>query len=404
MIQRSLRPSAAASRSARRSGVNPAPRSTRSRPGPPGQERLVAPQRGGPGLDLLPEVGAVDRVQVVGGLERPEALLADRERFDRVLGAADPAPQRRRARDRVRGATHRRGHPVMAPWSALPTSLAYFASAPGRVTRLGRRPRLAPRRRASRRRRAARASARRRRSGSGRPPRRARSARRRRPPARCAHAEALRRAGEPAVGDQRDVLAEPGAGDRGGHGEHLRHPRRTLRAFVADHDHVARGDPAGRHRGERVLLGVERASAVPSNTRPSAPAIFTTAPSGRGCPEDRGPAAGVDRRRPAAHDVAVGRGRRQLGEVLGLRLPGHGEAVAVEQPGVEQLLHHDRARRPRGRGRSSRTARPAGRRRGAASGGRSGRSRRAGGPRRPRGRSRGGGARRSSSPRPPSRP
>ena len=41
------------------------------------------------------------------------------------------------------------------------------------------------------------------------------------------------------------------------------------------------------------------------------------------------------------HDDAVGRGRRERLEVLGHRLAGDGEAVAVEQPGVEQVLHHD---------------------------------------------------------------
>ena len=65
--------------------------------GPAGQERLVAPQRGGPGLDLLAEIRPVDRVQLVGGLERAEAFLADRERLDVVALAADPALQRRRA-------------------------------------------------------------------------------------------------------------------------------------------------------------------------------------------------------------------------------------------------------------------------------------------------------------------
>ena len=76
--------------------------------GPARQEHLVAPQAGGPGLDLLAEVDAVDRVEVVRGLERTEALLADRERLDVVPGAADPALERRRARDRGR-------HPVTAP-------------------------------------------------------------------------------------------------------------------------------------------------------------------------------------------------------------------------------------------------------------------------------------------------
>ena len=41
------------------------------------------------------------------------------------------------------------------------------------------------------------------------------------------------------------------------------------------------------------------------------------------------------------HDLAVGRGRVEVGEVLGHRLAGDREAVAVQQAGVEELLHHD---------------------------------------------------------------
>ena len=73
------------------------------------------------------------------------------------------------------------------------------------------------------------------------------------------------------------------------------------------------------------------------------PATFTTAPFGASEPRRIAmpPCAWigcVER----VHDVAVGRGRIELGEVLGHRLAGDGEAVAVQQPGVEQLLHHDR--------------------------------------------------------------
>src|SRR5207344_2562605 len=38
--------------------------------------------------------------------------------------------------------------------------------------------------------------------------------------------------GEAAVGDQHDVLAETGALDRGGNGQHLAHPRATFGALI----------------------------------------------------------------------------------------------------------------------------------------------------------------------------
>jgi len=47
-------------------------------------------------LHVLAEDLAVDRLQIVGGLEGAEALLADGERLDRVLLAADPALERGR--------------------------------------------------------------------------------------------------------------------------------------------------------------------------------------------------------------------------------------------------------------------------------------------------------------------
>ena len=93
-------------------------------PGPPGQQRLVAPERRGSGLDLLAEGLAVERLQVVRGLERAEALLADRERLDRVLLAAI---RHCSAAGEVMRAPR---HHVTAPWSAEPTVRAYFASAP----------------------------------------------------------------------------------------------------------------------------------------------------------------------------------------------------------------------------------------------------------------------------------
>ena len=60
---------------------------------------------------------------------------------------------------------------------------------------------------------------------------------------------APRAAREAAVGDEADRFAEALADQRGGGRQHLLHARPALRAFVADHDHVAGLD---RSRHDRV--------------------------------------------------------------------------------------------------------------------------------------------------------
>jgi heavy metal translocating P-type ATPase len=69
--------------------------------------------------------------------------------------------------------------------------------------------------------------------------------------------EAVAAAGEAAVGDERDVLAEALAHDGAGGGEHLAHAGAALGAFVADDDDVALLDGAVEDGLERRLLGVE---------------------------------------------------------------------------------------------------------------------------------------------------
>ena len=83
--------------------------------------------------------------------------------------------------------------------------------------------------------------------------------------------------------------------------------------------------------------------AVPVNTESSKPAVLTTAPSGASEPLRmvRPPVAWIGRSSERSTSSSSG-GRRDVGEVLGHRPAGHGEAVAVHQPGVEQRLHDDR--------------------------------------------------------------
>jgi hypothetical protein len=82
--------------------------------------------------------------------------------------------------------------------------------------------------------------------------------------------------------------------------------------------------------------------AVPSKTSESKPgALHDGSPRGPASRQDRdaaGPWIGfVDR----AQHLAVEVRRVDVGEVLGHRLAGDGEAVAVQQTGVEQGLHDD---------------------------------------------------------------
>ena len=71
--------------------------------------------------------------------------------------------------------------------------------------------------------------------------------------------QAVGRAREAAVGDQRDLVAEPLADERGRDVEHLAHARAAGRALVADDDDVARLDRARLDGREAGLLRVEDA-------------------------------------------------------------------------------------------------------------------------------------------------
>src|SRR4029078_8342415 len=83
-----------------------------------------------------------------------------------------------------------------------------------------------------------------------------------RPPDRClgpdvADAEAPRRAGKPAVGDQGHLAARALSVERGGGRQHLTHTRTALGAFVTNDEHVAFLVLARLDRGESILLAVE---------------------------------------------------------------------------------------------------------------------------------------------------
>jgi len=69
--------------------------------------------------------------------------------------------------------------------------------------------------------------------------------------------QAAGRTAEAAVGDQRDLAAQPLTDDRGRHPEHLAHARTTARALIADHDHIALVNLSPRHRRHCLFFAIK---------------------------------------------------------------------------------------------------------------------------------------------------
>ena len=92
------------------------------------------------------------------------------------------------------------------------------------------------------------------------------------------------RPGEPPVGEQQRAVAEPGALDRRGDGEHLPHPRPAGRPLVPDDDRVAGRDPPAGDRVPSRPSRRRRPARCPRRPSDSNDALFTTAPSGASDP------------------------------------------------------------------------------------------------------------------------
>ncbi|MCV7207617.1 hypothetical protein [Mycolicibacterium canariasense] len=156
------------------------------------------------------------------------------------------------------------------------------------------------------------------------------------------HTQARRAAGEPTVGHQQHILAKArpldGAGDR----EHLAHARPALGALVADDDDVAVRDGA-------VLEGVQRGPLPLENPRRALEHVGVEAGRlhHRALRRERavqdGDAAGrVDRIAHRPQHLAVRIRRLDVGEILRHGLTGDGQAIPVQQAGIQQRLHHHR--------------------------------------------------------------
>ena len=156
-----------------------------------------------------------------------------------------------------------------------------------------------------------------------------------------ADAEAARRAGETAVGDQRDFVARALAVKRGRRRQHLAHAGAAARALVADDQHVAFLVFACLHRVEAGFLAVEAARRAGELQLLHAGDLHDRA-FGREIAFQADDAAGRRQRLVGrADDVLVGIPFHVL-QILGDRAAGYGHAVAVQEAVVEQRFHQKR--------------------------------------------------------------
>ena len=89
----------------------------------------------------------------------------------------------------------------------------------------------------------------------------------------------------------------------------------------------------------RLVLAVEDARPAVEAQLVDAGDLHDAAVRRQRAAEDGEPALGVDGVAQRVDDLAIGGGRVEGVDVLRERPPGDGEAVAVQEPGVEQLLH-----------------------------------------------------------------
>ena len=155
-------------------------------------------------------------------------------------------------------------------------------------------------------------------------------------------AEAPRAAREPSVGDQRAVRSTPRSLECTSDGKHLPHTRSALRTLVADHQHGAGFDLAGEDRVHRRVLTFEHPGrAFEGHLLLRESGDLHHAPlrrQGTGEHDDAG--IGMDRVGEGMDDPTVGSGRVEQFEVLAHGPAGDRHAFAVEQTGIEQVLHH----------------------------------------------------------------
>src|SRR5215472_7847105 len=145
---------------------------------------------------------------------------------------------------------------------------------------------------------------------------------------------------EPAVGEQRDVLAEPCTLDGRRDREHLAHAGTALGALVPDAQYVALADVAARHGLEAVLLALEHARVPLESQGLDARGLDDGAVRGERAAKDRQAAVGLERVLDRTHDLAVGLERVSHVVADGVAVDRH--SAAVDQPGGKQFLQDHR--------------------------------------------------------------
>ena len=153
--------------------------------------------------------------------------------------------------------------------------------------------------------------------------------------------EAAGGAGEAAVGEQRDLLAQAEADERRGHRQHLAHPGAAARALVADHDDVAGLDRRRTWRRPSRPPRARTRAPGPRGGRARGRESFTTEPSGARLPRRMA--------RPPVFFTGSSSGRTtswpgassRLAGVLADRPAGDGLGVLVEDARLEQALGDD---------------------------------------------------------------
>src|SRR6266566_2930940 len=156
--------------------------------------------------------------------------------------------------------------------------------------------------------------------------------------------EPSRRAREATVSHHRDRLAQPFAHDGRGDLEHLAHSGSAARAFVPDHDRVARLDLAAGHRREGVLLTVENASWTPMRGRRVLRDLDHRALGRKRAAEDDEPAFAPQRLRKWRHDLLPARLADRLA-LLAECPTRDGERITVDKAAFDQSFrqHADAA-------------------------------------------------------------
>ena len=151
--------------------------------------------------------------------------------------------------------------------------------------------------------------------------------------------EAVAAAAEASVGDERDVFAEAFAHDGAGGRKHFAHARSALRSLAANDDDVAFLDRAVEDRFQRLLFALEHDGFAFETQTFLAGDLADCASGSEVAVEDDEVTVLFDRVVERADDLLALRIRFHVRQRLGHGFAGDGEAIAVEQAGVEQRLH-----------------------------------------------------------------